>query len=267
MLTSRRVYMSAILLSALAGIGGTGLGGILAVILGATSQQFNCWLLSFAGGVMTSIVFFTLIPESILLTGVFFTLLWMALGIIIVMALNNIVDRLTGGEEPAIKIHSTTEELYHESGIIGRQQDMLRSGLLMFVAMALHNIPEGIVVGASGSYNIQLGILMAIIIALHNIPEGMVVAAPLVAAGFHPLKIAGITALSGATELLGGAIGLCMGVLSNHFLALSLAFAGGAMLYVTFCEILPQSIIMTKNRGSSAVTLLGIIAGMLLAQI
>ena len=47
--------MSAILLSALAGIGGTGLGGILAVILGATSQQFNCWLLSFAGGVMTSI--------------------------------------------------------------------------------------------------------------------------------------------------------------------------------------------------------------------
>jgi len=259
--------MYAIMLSALAGIGGTGVGGILAVILGTTSQQFNCWLLSFAGGVMTSIVFFTLVPESISLTGVYFTLLWMALGIVVVMALNYMVDRLTGGEEPTIKIHRTTEELHHESGIIGRQQDMLRYGILMFVAMALHNIPEGIVVGASGSYNMQLGLLMAMIIALHNIPEGMVVAAPLVSAGFSALKVIAITALSGATELIGGIIGLYMGVLSNHFLALSLAFAGGAMLYVTFCEILPQSVIMTKNRGASVVTLVGIAAGMLLAQV
>jgi ZIP family zinc transporter len=216
---------------------------------------------------MTSIVFFTLIPESIALTGMSFTLLWISLGIIIVMILNHVVDRLTGGEEPTIKLHRTTEELHHESGIIGRQQDMLRSGILMFVAMALHNIPEGIVVGASGSYDMQLGLVMALIIALHNIPEGMVVAAPLITAGFGSLQIVWITALSGATELLGGFIGIYLGVLSNHFLAMSLAFAGGAMLYVTFCEILPQSVIMTENRSSTVATLGGIIVGMLLAQI
>jgi len=259
--------MSAIWLSALAGIGGTGIGGILAVVLGATSQRFNCWLLSFAGGVMTSIVFFTLVPGAVALTGVYFALLWMILGIVVVMALNYAVDRLTGGEEPTIRLHRTTEELHHESGVVGRQQDMLRSGILMFVALSLHNIPEGIVVGASGSYNMQLGFLMAFIIALHNIPEGMVVAAPLVSAGFRAPQVVAITALSGATELLGGIIGLYLGVLSEHFLSLSLAFAGGAMLYVTFCEILPQSVIMTNNRSSTVVTLVGIVAGMLLAQI
>ena len=259
--------MSALLLSALAGIGGTGLGGVFAVLLGSTSQRFNCWLLSFAGGVMISIVFFTLIPESLALTGLPYVLLWMSLGIVVVMILNHIVDRLTGGEEPTIQIHRTTEELHHESGIIGRQQDFLKSGILMFVAMALHNIPEGIVVGASGSYNMQFGILMTIIIAMHNIPEGMVVAAPLVSAGFGSLKVVAITALSGATELIGGVIGMYMGVLSNHFLALSLAFAGGAMLYVTFCEILPQAVIMTESRSTTQITLIGIIAGMLLALI
>jgi ZIP family zinc transporter len=191
----------------------------------------------------------------------------MTLGIIVVMVLNYVVDRLTGGEEPTIRLHRTTEELHHVSGIIGRQQDMLRSGILMFVAMALHNIPEGIVVGASGSHNIQLGLLMALIIALHNIPEGMVVAAPLVATGFGSLKVISITALSGATELIGGFIGIYLGVVSDNYLALSLAFAGGAMIYVTFCEILPQSVIMTESRSSTQVTLLGIVTGMLLSQI
>ncbi|MCL2046434.1 MAG: ZIP family metal transporter [Oscillospiraceae bacterium] len=258
--------MYALLLSALAGIGGTGVGGILAIILGKTSQKLNCWLLSFAGGVMTSIVFFTLIPEAVDHSGILYTLLWMSLGIIVVMILNHVVDRLTGGDEPTIKIHRSTEELYHETGVIKQQHDMVKSGILMFVAMALHNIPEGIVVGASGSHDIQLGLLMSVIIALHNMPEGMVVAAPLVTAGFSPLKVIFITSLSGATELLGGIIGISMGALSNQFLALSLAFAGGAMLYVTFCEILPQSIIMTENRSTTFVTLVGIIAGMLLAS-
>ena len=253
--------------SALAGIGGTGLGGVLAVALGSTSQKFNCWLLSFAGGVMASVVFFTLIPESIELTGTLLTILWMSLGVVVIMALNYVVDRLTGGEEPIVRLHRTTEELQHVKGFVGKRQDALRSGLLMIFAMALHSIPEGIVVGASGSHDIQLGLIIALIIALHNIPEGMVVAAPLISAGFGARRVILISASLGATQLLGGIIGISMGVLSNYFLALSLAFAGGAMLYVTFCEILPQSVIMTESRSSTYVTLIGIIAGMLLAKI
>ena len=259
--------MSVLLLCALAGIGGTALGGLLAVVLGATSQKFNCWLLSFAGGVMASIVFFTLIPESMEHAGFVFTLLWMIIGIVVVMVLNYIVDRLTGGEEPTLRIHRTTDELYHTSEMVGHQQGMLKSSILMFVAMALHNVPEGIVVGASGSHNMQFGFVMALIIMLHNIPEGMVIAAPLVAAKFHKLKVILIASLSGATELLGGLVGIYIGGVSDRFLALSLAFAGGAMIYVTFCEILPQSVIMTESRSSTQVTLFGIVAGMLLAQI
>jgi len=259
--------MRALMFCALAGIGGTGLGGLITVIIGASSQRFNCWLLSFAGGVMTSIVFFTLIPHSIELTGYAYTIIWLTLGIIILNALNYAVDRLTGGAEPTIRLHRSTEELHHESGIIDNRQDVLRSAILMFFAMALHHIPEGIVVGASGSHDAQLGLLMAIIIAAHNIPEGMVIAAPLVSAGFGSAKTVVTAALAGGTQLLGGIAGIYLSELSDRFLALSFAFAGGAMLYVTFCEILPQSVVTTKSRVSSLVTLGGIIVGMLLSQI
>ena len=104
-------------------------------------------------------------------------------------------------------------------------------------------------------------------IAIHNIPEGMAIAAPLLAGGINKGKVIFLTSLSGATTLVGGFIGILIGSISEFAIAISISAAGGAMLYVVFGEIVPQSIIMTRNRTASIITLFGIIVGLIVTQI
>jgi ZIP family zinc transporter len=137
----------------------------------------------------------------------------------------------------------------------------------MLAAIALHNIPEGIAIGAGGSHDYALGALIALMITLHNIPEGMAVAAPLLAGGVGKLKVVLLTAVCGFTTVIGGLIGGLIGNISDFALAMSLAAAGGAMLYVVFGEIIPQSIVMTKSRAAPLITLAGIIIGLIIAQL
>jgi len=271
-----------ILFSAIAGICGMGLGGIIsAILLKKPSQNMICWLLSFAAGVMISIVCFGLVPEAFELAseafeydgeanefaGVTFSVLGLIFGVVIVMALNRLVDKITINRKENLKIHSTHEELYHESQLIQNPKRLIRSGILIFIAIALHNIPEGMAIGAGGIFSFELGLLLTIIITAHNIPEGMAIAAPLLAGGLKKWKVIILTAICGATTLIGGLLGILIGGISDFAIAMSLAGAGGAMLYIVFGEMIPQAIVMTKNRTVSIVTLFGIIVGLIVTQI
>ena len=215
---------------------------------------------------MVSIVCFGLVPKAVELDGILVTIFGLVLGIIIVMGLNRLVDIITKATGDDLKVHHTHEELYHESQLI-KNPGMLRSGMLMLIAIALHNVPEGIAIGAGGSHSPRLGALLALMIALHNIPEGMAIAAPLLAGGIGKLKVIFLTSLAGATTFLGGIIGFLFGGITDFTIALSLSAAGGAMLYIVYGEIMPQSIIMTKNRAASIVTLFGIIVGLIVTKI
>ena len=257
-----------IFFTAVAGICGTGLGGIISVILfRKSSQMLVCWMLSFAAGVMVSIVCFGLAPEAFELAGIAVSISGLILGVFIIMGLNRIVDKITEIKGDALKVHQTPEELYHESQVIHDQAKFFRSGVFMFTVIALHNIPEGIAIGAGGSYNFQLGVLLAVMISLHNIPEGMAIAAPLLAGGINRRRVIILTALSGAPTLLGGLAGFALGHISDVAVALSLSIAGGAMLYIVFGEIIPQTVVMTKNRTTTIVTLFGIIVGLIVTHI
>ena len=254
-----------ILLSAFAGIFATGLGSLIsAILLKRPSENMACWMLSFAAGVMTSVVCFGLVMESIELASVAITIYGLILGVIIIMTLNRIVDKITG-DDP--KIHHTHAERYHEKQVIQNPSKMLRAGVLILIALALHNIPEGIAIGAGGIHDFELGALLTIVIAMHNIPEGMAIAAPLLAGGITRWKVILLTTMSGATTILGGLFGILIGNISDFAVAISLSAAGGAMLYVVFGEIIPQSIVMTKNRTATIVTLFGIIVGLIVTQI
>ncbi|MDR0516374.1 MAG: ZIP family metal transporter [Fibromonadaceae bacterium] len=256
-----------VLFSAIAGIFGTGLGGLVSAILfKKPSDTITCYMLSFAGGVMTSIVCFGLIPEAIKLSNIMVSIFGLILGIAIIMALSRVVDAITGLKDEELKVHHTHEELYHEGNIIHGNSKMFRSGILMFLAIGLHNIPEGLSIGAGGVHDYYLGMLLALMIALHNIPEGMAVASPLLAGGIKKWKAVLLTALSGASTFLGGLTGVFIGHISDFAIAMSLSAAGGAMLYVVFGEMIPQSIVMTKNRVTSIVTLFGIIIGLIVSQ-
>ena len=224
-------------------------------------------MLSFAAGVMTSIVCFGLVPEAFELANISVNVSGLIIGIVIIMLLSRVVDKITEPTGDKLKIHETHEELYHESQIIHNRSGMLRSGMLMLMAIGLHNIPEGMAIGAAGSHDLRLGLLLALMIAVHNIPEGMAIASPLLAGGIKWWKVVSLTAMSGALTLLGGIIGKLIGNISDFAVAILLSASGGAMLYVVFGEMIPQSIVMTKSRITSLITLLGMIVGLLLTQI
>jgi ZIP family zinc transporter len=259
--------MLIICFSAIAGILGTGFGGLFsAILLKRPSDEIVCWMLSFAAGVMTGIVFFSLAPESIELFGLTTAVLGLMLGIFVIMVLNRVVDKITDKNFGDLSIHLTPNELHHSGPIIENHAKILRSGIIMFAAISLHNLPEGLAIGAGGSHDLQLGIIMALMIMLHNVPEGMAIAAPMIAGGINRWKVVAITALSGVPTLIGGIAGIAIGGISDAAVALSLSMAGGAMLYVVFGEIIPQVIMLTKNRMATVITISGIIIGLVLAM-
>jgi len=258
-----------ILFSVVAGIIGTGLGGVITAFLGRWSDKITCIFLAFAGGIMTSIVCFGLAPEALKISNVYIVMAGLIMGVVIILVLNRLVDRVTHSREDKLKLHSTPQELYHEDDLItpNSKRTLLQSGTLMLVAIGLHNIPEGMAIGAGGIHDIQLGMLLALMIALHNIPEGMAIAAPLLAGGLSRKRIIFLTMLSGTPTLIGAILGIAIGGLSDTAIALSLSVAGGAMLYVVFGEIIPQAVAMRRDRIATMVTLAGIILGLLLAAI
>ena len=143
----------------------------------------------------------------------------------------------------------------------------------MAAAIALHNIPEGMVIGASFARTAQAallnrgGITMAIIIGMHNIPEGMAVAVPLISGGMAKWRSVLITALTGFPTVLGALLGYGVGAMGPAALALSLSFASGAMLYVVFGELLPESILMWRSKVPAAATIVGMLTGLIIIYI
>ena len=136
----------------------------------------------------------------------------------------------------------------------------------MASAIALHNVPEGMTIGASYASNAGLmtssSLALAVLIGLHNIPEGMAVSVPLISGGMAKWKAVLITACSGIPTILGALLGYLLGELGPMGLTLSLGFASGAMLYVVFGEILPQAILMYHSKLPAFSAIFGMLVGM-----
>lgn len=269
--------------TALAGIGGTGLGGIIGGLFKRDSVKTVSLLLSFAGGVMTSIVCFDLI-QSAISTGVniICICLSIAISVTIVYLLNLWIDRITNSEVRHItKKHPQTadnlDEIIHSNHLSvhlkkhDTKMALLGAGIIMAFAIALHNLPEGMTIGASfaNSKGIMQGsaLILAVLIGIHNIPEGMAIAVPLINGGIKRRLAILTTALCGTPTIIGALIGYWIGDLSPLGLALSLSFASGAMLYVVFGEILPQSILMYRSKLPAFAVILGIILGLIIIHI
>jgi ZIP family zinc transporter len=275
-----------VLITALAGIGGTGLGGVVSCLFRRDSSRTVSLLLSFAAGVMTAVVCFDLLADAITdgsgdHGGIFMVVAGVMVGYAVIGLLNAWIDRDTNHEVAHIdKTHPKTadslEELTHanhyEEHASGRQprSSLFVAGLVMAAAIALHNVPEGMVIGASfaKSASEELlnrgGMVMAVVIGLHNIPEGMAVAVPLISGGMGKAKAAGLTAVTGAPTVLGALIGYYVGTMGSLALTLSLSFASGAMLYVVFGELLPESILMWRSKLPALATIIGMMTGLMI---
>ena len=269
--------------TALAGIGGTGLGGILSGLFKRDSVKTASLLLSFAGGVMTAIVCFDLIQSAIDTgTNILIISSAIAFGVIVVYGLNYYIDSKTNSEVRHItKKHPQTadnlDEIIHSNhlSVHLKRRDtkiaLLGAGMIMACAIALHNLPEGMTIGASFASTRSMlkgsALILAILIGLHNIPEGMAIAVPLINGGIKRRFAILITALTGFPTIIGALIGYWLGDIGQLGLALSLSFASGAMLYVVFGEILPQSILMYRSKSPTFAVVLGLLLGLIIIKL
>ena len=274
------VLETLIMTTFLAGVAGTGLGGLIRAMLQKDSNRTVSLLLSFAGGVMLSGVCFDLVTEAIETNaGVFTVVGASAFGVAITYFLNYLIDRKTNPEVPHIdenhpKTADDLDELIHFDHLeqhYARQDSRLSlfvAGIVMASAIALHNVPEGMTIGASYASNDGVmgsaALVLAVLIGLHNIPEGMAVSVPLISGGMAKWKAVLITASSGIPTILGALLGYWLGEIGPLGLTLSLGFASGAMLYVVFGEILPQSILMYHSKLPAFSTIVGILVGILI---
>ena len=272
-------------ITALAGMGGTGMGGLVSCLFRKDSSKTVSLLLSFAAGVMTSVVCFDLLAEALHSDGtsskIGLVVAGVLAGYIVIAILNAWIDRNTDHEVAHIdenhpRTADSLEELTHANHLQehreGRQprSGLFLAGLVMAAAIALHNVPEGMVIGASFARSAKEmllnrgGLTMAIVIGLHNIPEGMAVAVPLISGGMPKWRSVIVTALTGFPTILGALLGFAVGAMGPTALAVSLSFASGAMLYVVFGELLPESILMWRSKLPATATIIGMLTGLII---
>ena len=235
-----------------AGVGGTGVGGFLGILFNKKSAKTVSGLLSFAAGVMLAVVCLDLVPDAIENSRTTLVLTGTAFGFLLVLLLNDLTFRF----------HIIEKD---EADISERR--LFIGGIVTVVALALHNFPEGMVIGASfirygADYRFTLSqTAVAAVIGLHNIPEGMAMAVPLASGGMRKSAAAAITALAGAPTVLGALAGYFLGTLSPLWLSLALSLASGAMLYVVFGELLPEAYSLNSSPLPVFCALGGILTG------
>lgn len=287
-------YLAIILITMISGVVGTGLGGVVGAVLKRDSNKIVSLLLSFAAGIMLAVVCFDLMSEPLEMmkagelpkTTPIIVVAAVIAGYALVYALNYLIDKHANREVKHIdRNHPSTadnlDELIHADHFESHKgmqnptkSNLFLAGLVMMIAIALHNLPEGMVIGASYAMEDDLtsnlfsgsGFIMAIVIGLHNIPEGMAVSVPLISGGMDKWKAVGLTALSGLPTVIGALLGFALGGINAIMLVLSLGFASGAMLYVVFGELLPESILMWKSKLPSLSLFAGVLVGFLLVS-
>lgn len=256
------------LLSLFAGLG-TGLGGLIAILQKPGKRRFG-FFMGIAAGVMISLSFLELVNEAWRLQGFATATLGFGLGAMFMFAIDMLVPHIRFGEaeihrpsrqaQPCVAgaVHPGRRRLRHvHYRSRSLDQKLLRSGILIAIGITIHNIPEGIAVGAGYMHQPQFGYFVALAILLHNIPEGIAAAMPLWTCGVHKWESFRVALFSGLAEPVGA---LLAAVFLSQFSSLipgALAFAGGVMVFITLDELVPAA----REYGHQHYTAMGIILG------
>lgn len=232
-------------LSFLAGIC-TVFGALILFFIKNFKKSYSSFFLGISAGAMIYISFIELLPQAVKSIGFVPTNLVFFLGILFIGIIDFIVPH-----------HFMN---YCSKNGIKCNKFML-SGVMVAVAIAIHNFPEGVAVFMSSLGNIRLGGLIAFATALHNIPEGVAVATPIYFATKSKRKAFGYTFLAGIAEPLGAIIAfvILQPYLTPTFLSYIFAFVAGIMVYISFDELLPSC--FENCQGHTAIA--GIMTGML----
>lgn len=220
--------MQYVILTAVGVGGATVFGALIGFIFKKGATRFGNTILAFASGIMLAAGVFTLIIPSVEYAtegagaiGVSITVGGIFTGAVCLTILDKLlphgIESKSGGGDPC-------------------------SVILFVLAIAIHNLPEGLAAGVSfGAGNLTDTLMIAGSIALQNIPEGMVIIPPMLGAGFSPIKTLLIALSTGAVEIIGTLLGYFTISISRSVLPFALSFAGGTMLYVIADDMIPAT--------------------------
>lgn len=231
-----------IIIGILVGVLGTGFGGALTFFIKSDSRKMSS-ILGFSGGIMLVAVFMELVPEAIKIAGLFNTIIGIIIGIIFLFTLDLIMN--------IVMPHNHCES-----------RNYTRAAILLFLAIASHNFPEGMAIGSGYEASARVGFLLVLTLAIHNIPEGMAVATTFRMSGMSKTKAFISTLFAGTPMAFGTLTGTLLGQLSPEWISISMGFAAGAMIYTVSHEILPEA--CAQERGSPWGLVWGFVAGSIL---
>ena len=223
----------------------TGLGAIPVHFVKNNSKILRSFAGAFASGMMISASVFSLAQEGISLKNriplaPYEVMLGLLLGAFFFWLTDKMVDRYH------LEEHSLA-------------QGFSRRGILIFISMFVHSIPEGIAIGVGfATGNFHFGLIMAIAIGVHNIPEGIAVSLPLKKDGASTLRCAWASILTSVPQPLLAAPSALLASLVEPLLPLGLGFAGGAMIYLVVAELIPEAI----EEGGKTLTAWGVMLGL-----
>ncbi len=261
-----------LLLSLMASMG-TGLGGLIAIIRRPGRRSYG-FLMGITAGVMISLAFLELVNEALEMAGWVTATLGFGAGAIFMFILDHFAPHIRFGEkeipghphESSIQAPSNGLRLQLGRGYRHMRQrnknvdrKLAKTGLLLAIGITIHNLPEGIAVGAGYLVNPQFGLFIAIAILLHNIPEGLATALPLCKGGVCRRDALLVAFLSGLAEPVGAILASVFLISFEGLLPAALAFAGGVMVFITLDELIPTA----REYGHEHYTAIGIIFGSL----
>ncbi len=238
--------MNLVLLTALGVGGATVVGSIIGFIFKKQSHRFSDIVLSFAAGVMLAAAVLGLVLPSLEYGGkygIIVTVLGIFAGALCLNLIDKLVPHLHKMMGPDLESHNNAD---------------FNKVMLFVLAIAIHNLPEGIAAGVGfGSGDTSQALMIAGGIALQNIPEGMVIIAPMLSAGVKPRKTFVLAMITGLVEVIGTFIGYFAVSISTAILPFALGFAGGTMLYVISDEMIPETHAHGSQRGATYALLVG----------
>lgn len=239
--------MRLVILTALSIGGATVVGALLGFLFRRIPEKWNDGMMGFAAGVMLSAAMTGLILPAVELVPK--QQVWViGLGMFLGAAFLNLID-------------VAVPHLHRMSGIDSedhKHNEQINKILLFVLAIAIHNLPEGLAAGvAFGGGDITGAFSVAIGIVIQNIPEGMIIISPMLMAGIRPGRTFFLALSTGLVEVIGTLIGYSAAVLSQAILPLALSFAGGTMLYIVGDEMIPE----THSRGHEKLATFSLMAG------
>lgn len=240
------------LIGLLSGVLGTTAGGLSVVGMKNIKKKVLSILLGFSAGVMIAITFVELIPESIEEGSLVTAMVGLLTGVIII----GFIDLKFPHRHFSFDCDGDKE-----------RAKSIKTGVLLSVGIAMHNLPEGVAIGTGFIVSYEVGLTLAIMMAIHNFPEGMAVGAAMCIGEVKSYKVLITTALAGVPMGIGAFLGGALGGVSDLSLSLGLGFAAGAMLYIVFDELIPDAYRKMKGHYAISGILSGIILGIILINI